>query len=227
MSRTERLLSLLQLLRSHRYPVSGTQLAERLDISLRTLYRDIASLQSQGAEIVGEAGVGYVLRPGFMLPPLMFSEEELEAIVLGISWVAARTDQTLGMNARSALDKITAVLPQELRETLDSHTLLVGPAAHLDEQVDAAQLRTLIRTEHKAEIRYLDLKGQASTRTIWPFALGYFEQVRIVVAWCEKRQAFRHFRADRILSLVPSNQRYPQRRQQLLKQWRKVEGSKE
>src|SRR6187397_2210277 len=127
MSRAERLLALMQVLRRHRRPVSGATLARELRISIRTLYRDIASLQAQGAHIDGEPGVGYVLRPGFMLPPLMFSEDEIEAIVLGSRWVADRTDAALNRAARSALAKIAAVLPPDLKTGLDTSGLLIGP----------------------------------------------------------------------------------------------------
>lgn len=125
MSRAERLLDLIQLLRRYRYPVSGAALAAELGISVRTVYRDIATLQAQGAEIAGEAGVGYVLRPGFLLPPLMFSEEEIEALVLGSRWVAERADNRLGAAARNALVKIGAVLPSDLRDTLNASALMV------------------------------------------------------------------------------------------------------
>lgn len=222
MSRAQRLLSLLQLLRSHRFPVAGSELAVQLGVSLRTLYRDIATLQAQGADIEGEAGVGYVLRPGFMLPPLMFSEEELEALMLGMRWVAERTDASLGHGARGALQKIAAVLPVELKETLDAHTLLVGPGQQIEDRIDVAHMRALIRSGFKAEIHYEDVDGKPSQRTIWPFAIGYFERVRILVAWCELRQAFRHFRTDRILWLSATDQRYPRRRQQLLREWRQA-----
>jgi predicted DNA-binding transcriptional regulator YafY len=127
MSRAQRLLDLIQLLRGYRRPVSGAVLAEALGISLRTLYRDIETLNAQGAHIDGEPGVGYILRPGFMLPPLMFSEEEIEAIVLGSRWVADRTDAALSGAARSALAKISAVLPPDLKDGLDTSALLIGP----------------------------------------------------------------------------------------------------
>ena len=126
MSRAQRLLDLIQLLRGYRRPVSGAVLAEALGISLRTLYRDIETLNAQGAQIDGEPGLGYVLRPGFMLPPLMFSEEEIEAIVLGSRWVADRTDAALSGAARSALAKISAVLPPDLKTGLESVAGLVG-----------------------------------------------------------------------------------------------------
>ena len=224
MSRSERLLDLLQTLRRHRQPVSGRRLAAETGVSIRTLYRDIASLQAQGAHIEGEPGLGYMLRPGFMLPPLMFSEDEIEALVLGSRWVADRGDERLGAAARDALAKIAAVLPADLRESLDATALLVGPSASgAVESVDLGVIRKAIRTERKLSITYRDGKAQASERVIWPFALGFFERVRVVAAWCELRQGFRHFRTDRIAELVPVAMRYPRRRQVLLREWRAAE----
>lgn len=225
MSRAERLLELMQCLRRHRYPVSGAALASELGISLRTLYRDIAALQAQGARIDGEPGVGYVLRPGFMLPPLMFSEDEIEALVLGSRWVADRADDPLGRAARNALAKIAAVLPTELRNALDASALFVGPGAVIAAGDQAlVSIRHAIRSESKLHIRYRDLQGRTSDRVIWPFALGFFDQVRIVAAWCERRQDYRHFRTDRIADLTVLDSRYPRRRQALLKEWREIEG---
>lgn len=225
MSRSQRLLDLIQILRRHRYPVTGATLAAEVGISLRTLYRDIGTLQGQGASIDGEPGLGYILRPGFMLPPLMFSEDEIEALVLGSRWVANRGDARLGAAALNALAKITAVLPSNLQDAPDASTLLVGPGVPiLSGNLDLSAIRKAIRSERKLDISYRDLKGSESTRTIWPFALGFFDHARVVVAWCELRQTFRHFRADRISSLTMSEQRYPRRRQALLKEWREIEG---
>src|ERR1700709_556747 len=127
MSRAQRLLDLIQLLRRHRRAVAGAVLADELGVSLRTLYRDIETLKAQGAHIDGEAGIGYVLRPGFMLPPLMFSEEEIEALVLGSRWVSERADGSLGKAARNVLAKIGAVLPDDLKNSIDASGLLIGP----------------------------------------------------------------------------------------------------
>lgn len=224
-SRTRRLFDLLQILRAHRFPVAGATLAGELGISVRTLYRDIATLQAQGAAIAGEPGLGYVLRPGFMLPPLMFSEEEIEALVLGSRWVADRGDPRLGAAARGALQKIAAVLPADLRDTLDATALLVAPAAQpLAGEAQLPAIRQAIRGERKLRIAYRDQQGQSSARTIWPFALGYFEHVRMLAAWCELRGGYRHFRVDRIDSLTQTEERYPRRRQALLKEWRAIEG---
>ena len=225
MSRAQRLLDLIQILRRHRFPVTGAALAAEFGISLRTLYRDIGTLQQQGASIDGEPGLGYVLRPGFMLPPLMFSEDEIEALVLGSRWVADRGDARLGAAARNALAKIAAVLPSDLRDSLDASALLVGPGERIAAgDAELPVIRRAIRSERKLDITYRDLKSAESTRTIWPFALAFFDHVRVVVAWCELRKAFRHFRMDRISTLVMSEQRYPRRRQALLKEWRELEG---
>lgn len=223
MSRSERLLDLLQVLRRHRFPVTGAALAQELGVSLRTLYRDIATLQQQGANIAGEAGLGYVLRPGFTLPPLMFTEEEIEALVLGSRWVAERADARFAAVARDALAKIAAVLPAELRESLDASTLLIGPGKPLvRSHIDLPALRRAIRNERKLSVTYRDVNGVESTRTLWPFALAFMDNVDLVVAWCEMRRDFRHFRADRIASLQVLDERYPRRRAALLKEWRSL-----
>jgi predicted DNA-binding transcriptional regulator YafY len=224
MARARRLLDLIDILRRHRYPVTGAALADELKVSLRTLYRDIALLQEQGADIEGEPGLGYVLRPGFMLPPLMFSEEEIEALVLGSRWVADRTaDDRLSMAARNALAKIAAVLPPDLRDTVDATALLVGPAAAPTAgETGLPAIRQAIRDERKIEIAYQDADGTPTARIIWPFAVAFFDYVRIVCAWCELRQDYRHFRVDRIASLATIDQRYPRRRQVLMKEWRQT-----
>ena len=225
MSRAERLLDLMQCLRRHRHPVSGMALAQSLGVSLRTLYRDIASLQAQGADIQGEAGVGYVLRPGFTLPPLMFSAAELDALTLGIRWVSQHTDPELARAASNALAKISAVLPADLREAMATTPLLAGPACLPGDQYNHLPvLRRAIRLEHKLDIVYHALSEQQTERRIWPVALGFFDHVRVLIAWCETRQALRHFRVDRLLSVHEQDERYAQRRQVLLKMWREQEG---
>ncbi len=225
MSRSERLLALLQALRRRRRPVSGRVLADELAVSLRTLYRDIASLQGQGAEIEGEAGVGYVLKPGFWLPPLMLSGEEIEALVLGARWVGARTDEALALAARDAIVKISAVLPPRLRDDIEASTLIVAPSKALRAaSPDLAPIRAAIRAERKLALVYYDAQGARTERTIWPFGVGYFDEARVVMAWCELRQGFRHFRADRIASCRALEARYPSSRRRLLKDWRLSEG---
>jgi predicted DNA-binding transcriptional regulator YafY len=221
MSRTERLLDLLQVLRRHRTPVTGPALARELGVSVRTLYRDIATLRGQGARIEGEPGLGYLLRPGFTLPPLMFTSDELEALVLGSRWVARRSDdRSLAAAAADALAKIGAVLPDPLRREVDAATLLVGPPAPHAAAVDSAPVREAIRREQKLAVAYEDAAGRRTTRTIWPFAIGFFEHARVVVAWCETRRGFRHFRLDRMTLLERPGARYPRARAALLAEWR-------
>src|SRR5690606_35529505 len=191
MSRTERLLELLQVLRRHRAPVAGATLAADLNISLRTLYRDIATLQGQGAEIEGEPGLGYVLKPGFMLPPLMFSIDELEALILGAGWVGKqRDDSRLSKAAGNALTKIAAVLPVDLRREIDNGSLYVVAGKQAPSQVDPSLLRDAIRKEQKLRISYRDDAGAETERVIWPFVIGFFEQHKTVGAWCELRQDY-------------------------------------
>jgi predicted DNA-binding transcriptional regulator YafY len=226
LSRAQRLLDLVQVLRRHRRPVSGRRLAAELGVSIRTLYRDIVTLQGQGAPIEGEPGLGYVLKPGFMLPPLMFSEEEIEALVLGSRWVADRADGALALAARDAMAKIVAVLPADLTRRVEDAALILGPGKMLVDapQLDLAAIRKAIRAERRAAIGYGDAEGRTSERIVWPLALSFFDQVRVLVAWCELRQDFRHFRTDRLMRFEALEGRYPQRRQALLKAWRDKEG---
>lgn len=224
MSRSQRLLDLLQVLRQHRHPVSGASLAEEVNISLRTLYRDIATLRSHGANIEGEAGMGYILAPGFMLPPLMFSEEEIEALVLGSRWVSDKADTPLAKAARNALAKISAVLPDDLKERTQANDLVIGPswadAMRIENPEHMEIIRKAIRNEHIMQINYTDAQDNITSRTIWPIMLTYFEHTRVIVAWCEKRIAFRHFRTDRISLLKDTGKRYHPRKPVLVKQWR-------
>ncbi len=225
MSRSQRLLGLIEALRRRRRPVTAAALAEELGVSPRSIYRDIATLQAQGATIEGEAGVGYVLKPGYMLPPLMFDEEEIEAIVLGSRWVADRADAALSTAARSALAKIAAVLPPDLKTNIDTSSLLIGPGQTTAAgDAELPVIRSAIRSERKLRIGYLDGNKRDSKRTIWPFALGFFDRVRVVVAWCELRDGLRHFRTDRISKVQVTEKRYPRRRQVLLREWRASEG---
>ncbi|MBI1774284.1 MAG: YafY family transcriptional regulator [Proteobacteria bacterium] len=225
MSRAARLLDLIQALRRRRRPVTAARLAEELGVSERTIYRDVATLIAQGASIEGEAGLGYVLKPGFLLPPLMFGDDEIESLVLGLRWVMEQGDRPLAAAAEDALAKIGSVLPEGIRDKLGDAGLLAGPgepkAADL---VDLSELRRAIRCERKLRIFYADGEGRRTERMIWPIALAFFERVRVVAAWCELRQGFRHFRTDRISAATASALRYPRRRQALMKEWRALQG---
>ena len=225
MTRSARLLRLIQCLRGRRRPVTAATLAGELEVSPRTIYRDIATLIAEGAPIEGEAGLGYVLRPGFVLPPLMFGDDEIEAIVLGLRWVGQNGDVDLASAARQAGSKIVAVLPTELRERAESSGLLSVPGPRLPQQaIDLAQLRKAIREEQKLRMSYADEQGRGTQRVIWPIALAFYERVRVLVAWCETRQDFRHFRTDRIAETAGCGERYPRRRRALLSDWRARQG---
>ena len=225
MPRAERLLSLMQNLRLRRRPVAGATLAEELGVSLRTLYRDIVALRGQGAHIEGEAGFGYVLKPGFALPPLMFSLEEVEALALGARWVEGRSDETLAKAARGALARIAAVLPPERADALDWPTLIAGPSpAGAKEGAKLRLVRAALNGERKLGFAYEDKNGRRSTRVVWPVALGFFDEARMLAAWCETRAAFRHFRLDRMTDLSVQDQRPPKTRRTLFRDWRRAEG---
>lgn len=212
---------LLDALRGHRRPVTATQLSQTLSVSLRTIYRDIGTLIELGAPIDGEAGVGYVLRAGFFLPPLMFNEDELEALLLGARWVEHQGDAGLARAAGSALAKIATASPRDLRDGL-AEAGLWAPIFKEPATVELPlqPIREAIRREHKVRIAYVNESGESSDRVVWPIALAFLEKVQVMAAWCELRNGFRHFRADRIRQLTSLKLRYPTRRAVLVKQWR-------
>ena len=220
MRRADRLLQLIQILRRHRRPVTGDRIATELEVSLRTVYRDIASLAGEGVPVRGEAGVGYVLGEGFDFPPLMFTTDELEAVMLGLRWVARRGDPQLSRAAEDTVAKIGAALPEGLKPFLFDAPLIVPPHPILPDGLDVAMFRAAIREGRKLRLAYRGEDLIETRRVIWPIAIAYFDASRIVVAWCELRQDFRSFRTDRMLGAEPLAERYPQRRKVLLKRWR-------
>ncbi|MBI1199013.1 MAG: HTH domain-containing protein [Phenylobacterium sp.] len=222
MRRADRLFQIIQILRRTRRPVTAEAIAEELETSKRTVYRDIADLIGQRAPIRGEAGVGYILEDGFDLPPLMLTPEEVEAAVVGAQMIAARGDPALRRAAQDLVAKIGAVIPENLRP------LVMEPATHAvpnwrstPDNVDMAELRQAIRAGRKIEFSYQDEQGRVSRRTVWPFAIGYFETTRLVITWCELREAFRSFRTDRISAAKFTEERYPERPATLRARWRR------
>jgi predicted DNA-binding transcriptional regulator YafY len=225
MSRTARLFLLMDALRARRQPVTAAALGTQLGVSERTIYRDIGTLTGLGAPIDGAAGLGYVLRTGFFMPPLTFGADELEALVLGARWVRRQGDASLARAASSALAKIAAAAPKDLRDAMADTSLWVPMGATFvagDSFVQPA--REAIRHEHKLCIGYRDEAGVRSERTVWPIALAFFDGKRLLAAWCELRGDFRHFRIDRIGAASSLGERYPTRRHQLLKTWRLQHG---
>jgi predicted DNA-binding transcriptional regulator YafY len=220
MDKTERLFAVMDALRRHRRPVTAAALAEEQNVSVRTLYRDVQTLIGLGAPIEGEAGVGYMLKPGFFLPPLMFSAEELEALVLGARWVQAQPDDGLAGAAQNALAKIATASPEDLRDKINDTGLWpVLVASKRPPVAILGQIRLAMRQEKALHIAYEDESGRTSERSIWPIQLAYYEGKQIIVAWCCMREAFRNFRTDRIAVLTPIEERYGRRRLAMVKEW--------
>jgi predicted DNA-binding transcriptional regulator YafY len=221
LSRSTRLLRLLQALRGRRHPVTAARLAEALEVSERTIYRDVADLTAQGAPISGEAGVGYMLRPGLFLPPLMLTEDEVEALLLGLRYVDQRGDAVLKAAGAEALAKIGAVLSPEVQANLAVPLSLPGPTpvSFPDNATPLGELRAAIRAQTRLAIVYEDQDGRRSERVVWPIQLAFMDRARVLATWCELRQDFRAFRTDRIVSAAPVD-RYPGRRADLMRRLR-------
>ncbi|UTO19153.1 YafY family transcriptional regulator [Acinetobacter sp. Z1] len=219
MSRSIRLLHLLQLLREYRYPVTAQVLAERLQISQRSVYRDIESLRDQGVNIDAAAGLGFQLKENFLLPPMTLNETEIEAIFLALNWLNEIPDQALKSASRSVLAKLNAVLPEHCQHLLQQTTLRSMQTWLPVDERWVEQVRVAIRQQVKIVVDYVDEQQRVSTRVLWPFALGYFNDRIVLAAWCELRDGFRHFRVDRIQQLSLSQELYPHFKQQLFQQW--------
>ena len=218
MGRSTRLLALLQALRGRRHAVTAAALAQELEVSERTIYRDLSELASQGAPIRGEAGVGYILGPGLFLPPLMLTEDETEAVLLGLRYVDQRGDEVLTEAGRSARTKITSILSPEMQAAAATPLSVPGPDGHgfPENAVSLAVLRSAIRTRRRIAIQYTDGEARRTERIVWPIQLGFMDNARVLTAWCELRAAFRFFRTDRIGRAEPLD-RYPARRADLLR----------
>lgn len=214
------------MLRGYRRPVRGQLLASQMGISLRTLYRDVETLREQGADLRGDPGYGYFLAPGDALPPLTLPLVEVDALGLGLRWVAAHADPVLADAARSAMARISHALPEASRQRLHDSPLRVGPAtppAPAMAQV-MQQVREALAAHRCLRLTYRDGSGEDSQRTIWPVALGIFMTEPVMAAWCEKRLAFRHFRLDRVQDLQTLDTAIPQPHAQLSKRWKQEQG---
>lgn len=220
MRRTERLFQIIQILRRKSRPVTGQELAEELETSLRTIYRDMAELIAQHVPIRGEAGTGYVLQPGYDMPPLMLTTDELEAAVLGARWVAARGDARLVRGAEDLIAKLSTAVPLDLQPVIvDSGLVPVSFRKRPEDSFDVALVREAIRTQKKMDLGYADEAGNVTRRTVWPFLIVYADDIRMMCAWCELRQGFRHFRTDRVRQIEILEARFPERVARLRKDW--------
>ena len=223
MRRAERLFQIIQILRrSKRRPITAGDIAAELETSLRTIYRDISQLLAERVPIRGEAGIGYVLEEGFDMPPLMLTADEIEAAMLGAQWVMGRGDASLTRAASDLVAKIGAVVPVHLRPLALDSTLVSPNWKRIEsDAVDMARVRASIHAQTKIALAYRDESARETRRTIWPFAVSYWDTVRVVVAWCELRKGFRSFRTDRVLNAEFLMERYPIPRTRLTAQWRK------
>lgn len=209
MRRADRLFLIIHALRGRRTALQARQLAQKLGVSQRTVYRDVADLQLSGVPIEGEAGVGYVLRKGSDIPPLMFNADELEALVVGTRFVRAFAGARLAESAMTALLKIEAVLPPELRDRA-AHTRIFAPVWRDQHQSDFAlmidRLHAAITGNHVLQLEYRDEGGRSSAREIEPLCLSFWGGAWTLGAWCRLRLDFRNFRPDRIDSCAPTGE---------------------
>ncbi len=209
MRRADRLFRIVQYLRGRRLTTAAF-LAGRLGVSLRTVYRDVRDLSLSGVPIEGEAGVGYRLKAGFDVPPLMFTLNEIEALAIGARMVEAWGGPVLAESARTAIEKIVAALPADRRLAVE-RTRLYAPGFHVDgkamQQLEA--VRAAIGARQVLRLDYRDAGGKSSAREIWPLALYFWGGAWTIGAWCESRDDFRNFRVDRIAALAALERRYP------------------
>jgi predicted DNA-binding transcriptional regulator YafY len=225
--RADRLFQIVQIVRGARRPITAAELAGELELSPRTIYRDIADLMASGVPLRGEAGVGYVLEAGYELPPLMLTAVELEAALLGAQWVSGRGDPSLARAARDLVAKLQAVAPKELLFLADGPSVLAPNLVTAQEQiVDLQRVRDAIHSRHKLVVDYFDENDRVTRRVIWPVYVAYFAAVRVIVAWCELRDGFRHFRTDRIKEITYSSDQFSTPMRRLRKAWADQEGPK-
>ena len=210
MRRADRLFEIIQSMRRQSL-VRARDLSAALEVSERTIYRDIQDLVASGVPIEGEAGVGYVLKKGFDLPPLMFKEQEIEALVLGARIVESWADAELAAAASDVIAKVEAVIPDRLRDYM-ANTALLAPRHHYMEPIkfDMAELRRALRGQLKVHLRYRDAQDEPTERTVRPLCLAYFGPVWLLSGWCELRDDFRTFRLDRIDDFTVPGERFRQ-----------------
>jgi len=209
MRRADRLFLIIHALRGRRTALPARRLAETLGVSQRTVYRDVADLQLSGVPIEGEAGVGYVLRKGSDIPPLMFNADELEALVVGTRFVRAFGGDRLTQSAQAALLKIEAVLPPELRARTHRSRIFAPPRR---DRIEASgvidRLHAAIDAHHVLRMDYRDEGGRASMRDVEPLCLAFWGGAWTLGAWCRMRSDFRNFRPDRIVRFEPSGETF-------------------
>jgi predicted DNA-binding transcriptional regulator YafY len=226
MRRTDRLFDIIQTLRVAKGPMTAAALAEKLEVTIRTVYRDIATLQARRIPIEGAAGIGYIFRRGFDLPPLMFTADEIDAISVGARLVRRLRDPGLQDAADSVLAKVATILPDSLRPGMISAPFYVSDGlAETPTGIDLSDVRHAIRETRKLRITYADTEGRRTNRTIWPIAMAYYVDVTIIGAWCELRTDYRHFRVERIITSTLLEETFPAGNGKLMEGWLAQSGS--
>jgi predicted DNA-binding transcriptional regulator YafY len=220
MRRSDRLFDIIQRLRTAPQPTTAAALAGELEVTVRTVYRDIATLQARRVPIEGAPGIGYVLRKSFDLPPLNFTIDEIEAIAVGARMVHRLKDPKLQAAAQSVLAKVTVAVPERLRPHIADAPIYVSPGMTAEAQgADLAEVRAAIRDSRKLYIAYADEQGRRTNRTIWPVAMAYYVDVTLVGAWCELRADYRNFRVERIASSRVLEEHFDQDNGRLFREW--------
>ena len=223
MRRADRLFQIIQILRRSSRPVTASLIAAELEVSTRTVYRDIADLIGRQVPIQGEAGLGYIIDEAFDMPPLMLTPDEIEAAVLGAQWVIGRGDPALARAARDLIAKITSVAPRNLQAFIATPSIGTPPGkAQAPDLFDLTRTRSWIHEGRKIRIDYRDEQGSLSRRVIWPVIIGFMDNMRMVAAWCELREDFRHFRTDRVLSAEFLDERHGLRPGTLRQRWKRA-----
>lgn len=203
MRRIDRLFQIVQLIRGRRSSTAAF-LAERLEVSERTIYRAVADLQHQGVPIEGEAGVGYRLGQGFDMPPLMFTVAEAQALVASVRMAQVWQDPALAQASQVALGKIVSALPAASRAAAQSMAVYAPPIG-LDPTVQASlqTLREAVQAHRKVKVQYKDASDRVTLRVVRPLGCFYWGKVWTLAAWCEARHGFRSFRVDRMAAVLP------------------------
>lgn len=226
MRSADRLFQIIQILRRSARPVTAAAIAGEIEVSRRTVYRDIAELIGQRVPIQGEAGLGYVLADDYEMPPLALTPEEAEALALGAQWVAQHPDPALARLAQDALSKIRFAVPEGSRFVLEQPTLGLRPIdVAPDQRPDTTLVRDALRRGRVLSFTYRSLEGAVSRRNVWPILLGYDDTHCLLIAWCEHRDAIRHFRPERMSEITVLDRKPPRRRHDLLRIWQETRQS--
>jgi predicted DNA-binding transcriptional regulator YafY len=219
----ERLFDIIQLLRGTSRPLTAGAIATKLEVSTRTIYRDIAALQGSGVPVEGAAGFGYVLGPGYDLPPLMFTAEEFQTIAVALDLVPRTGDQGLQAAAAGVRAKIAAIRPRQRSGMIEAPYYVWTRGATVAPIVCLSEVREAIRARRKLRLDYRNGEGTESCRIVWPLAIAYFADATLIGAWCELRSDYRHFRTDRVRDLRVLEDAYPDDCPTLLSGWRALQ----